>query len=93
MCLGMGNCCETIPPKSESSKKYVRVLQGLMLAELCMAMCKMFIIDIFSGFVELFLIFILFMAYNQVSFCHCIMYIIFGLYNLIFALVTIATII
>lgn len=40
MCLG-ANCCESYPPKSEDAKKYVRVLQGLILAELCMAMVNL----------------------------------------------------
>ncbi|KRX05599.1 hypothetical protein PPERSA_12777 [Pseudocohnilembus persalinus] len=94
MCLGCAGMCETIPPQTADSKKYKQIMQIIMIAELCVAMCKMFLYrDVMSGFFELFLILLLYMASNQLNHCNCVMYIIFCLYNIIFCCVSILTII
>jgi hypothetical protein len=69
----------------------VRALKFLILAEIIVAILKMFLLSPFAGLYELFTCLILWMAYAQLSYCSVIMYVIFSLFNLIACFVLIAT--
>lgn len=82
-----------VPPTSKS-QKCVNQMRLLMYIQLFMGFLKLFLgfytyIGGMDGMFELFSCCIIYMAYTQLSFCHCMIYITFCIYTVIIDTVTI----
>eukprot|EP01017_Pseudomicrothorax_dubius_P037891 TRINITY_DN5611_c0_g1_i4.p1 TRINITY_DN5611_c0_g1~~TRINITY_DN5611_c0_g1_i4.p1 ORF type:complete len:185 (-),score=39.25 TRINITY_DN5611_c0_g1_i4:162-716(-) len=71
---------DPIQPPTEEAKRWTENLQILFFVHLVFAFIKFFVSP-FTGIFELLSCFILYMAYTQLQFCNCVMYIIFCFMN------------
>lgn len=72
---------QTISPPTEGSKKAVKYLQILAIAELVVVLLKLVVVKDTSAFFELFIVFILYQSWATLNYCSCVVFVLWCLYQ------------